>query len=328
MPVTIIFYGLTRSLKKTIKSLKKNIFKPLNDENIPFQIYIHTYDLNELTNERSGENKAKLDHNSDLNLLVELGVTKETGKNLTIKVTNQENFLNSIRIEDYISHGDPWGHTNETVQYKSLKNLLCQLNSLRIISEIAIKRQDDAYLFLRPDLLYVDKLDIDVIKTCEQFPIRNNKKKAGIVFTPPWSKNGGLNDRIACCSFESAKLYGLRFNNSKEYSKKKTLHSETYLDSTLYYVKRQRFFMRALRIRANGNISPDIPKFSNIEKQKELERNIADLLEREKKDLPRELILNICEYVDFRCYLCNKVLYPWKMIGYSGLYLCSNECYA
>ena len=53
MPVTIIFYGLTRSLKKTIKSLKKNIFKPLNDENIPFQIYIHTYDLNELTNERS-----------------------------------------------------------------------------------------------------------------------------------------------------------------------------------------------------------------------------------------------------------------------------------
>ena len=96
MPVTIIFYGLTRSLKKTIKSLKKNIFKPLNDENIPFQIYIHTYDLNELTNERSGENKAKLDHNSDLNLLK--SVTKETGKNLTIKVTNQENFLNSIRI--------------------------------------------------------------------------------------------------------------------------------------------------------------------------------------------------------------------------------------
>ena len=75
MPVTIIFYGLTRSLKKTIKSLKKNIFKPLNDENIPFQIYIHTYDLNELTNERSGENKAKLDHNSDLNLLK--SVTKE-----------------------------------------------------------------------------------------------------------------------------------------------------------------------------------------------------------------------------------------------------------
>tara|TARA_B100000902_G_scaffold226247_1_gene214793 strand:+ start:10334 stop:11302 length:969 start_codon:yes stop_codon:yes gene_type:complete len=322
MPVTIIFYGLTRSLKKTIKSLKKNIFKPLSDQNIPFQIYIHTYDLKELSNERSGENKVKLDHNSDLKLIQ--SVTKAT--KITIKVTRQEDFLNSIKIEDYISHGDPWGHTNENVKYKSLKNLLCQLNSLRIISEIAIKRQDDAYLFLRPDLLYVDKLDIEVIKTCEQFPIHNNIKKAGIVFTPPWAKNGGLNDRIACCSFESAKLYGLRFNNSQKYSQKKTLHSETYLDSTLYYVKRQRFFIRALRIRANGNISPDIPKFSNIEKQKDLERNINDLLTEIK--LPEELILNICEYADFRCYLCKKKLFPWKMIGYSGIYLCNNECYA
>ena len=44
-------------------------------------------------------------------------------------------------------------------------------------------------------------------------------------------------------------------------------------------------------------------------------------------DLPKELILEISEYANLHCYMCGKKLCPWTMIGYSGIYLCMNECY-
>ena len=44
-------------------------------------------------------------------------------------------------------------------------------------------------------------------------------------------------------------------------------------------------------------------------------------------DLPKELILEISEYANLDCYMCGKKLCPWTMIGYSGIYLCMNECY-
>ena len=43
MKIAICFYGLTRSLKYTIDSIEENIFKPLKDANIEYDIYLHTY---------------------------------------------------------------------------------------------------------------------------------------------------------------------------------------------------------------------------------------------------------------------------------------------
>ena len=44
--------------------------------------------------------------------------------------------------------------------------------------------------------------------------------------------------------------------------------------------------------------------------------------------LPTELVKNICEYADLRCYLCKTQLYPWVMIGYGNdMLICLHECY-
>ena len=45
MKVCICFFGLTRSLRYTIDSINKNILKILEDNNIKYDIYLHTYDL-------------------------------------------------------------------------------------------------------------------------------------------------------------------------------------------------------------------------------------------------------------------------------------------
>jgi hypothetical protein len=43
--VAIIFFGLTRTLGKTINSIEENLFKPLRDNSIEYDIFIHTYKI-------------------------------------------------------------------------------------------------------------------------------------------------------------------------------------------------------------------------------------------------------------------------------------------
>jgi hypothetical protein len=53
--VALAFYGLTRSLSYTIDSIRRNIMKPLAEAGYTYDVYLHTYDLQNLANERSGE---------------------------------------------------------------------------------------------------------------------------------------------------------------------------------------------------------------------------------------------------------------------------------
>ena len=55
--VAIILFGLTRSLSKTVDSLKENLFNVLKDNFMEYDIFIHTYKINgSYKNEWSGEN--------------------------------------------------------------------------------------------------------------------------------------------------------------------------------------------------------------------------------------------------------------------------------
>ena len=61
--ICICFFGLTRSLKYTHPSINEHILKILILNNYYFDIYLHTYDLDKLTNNRSNEKNIKLDFN-------------------------------------------------------------------------------------------------------------------------------------------------------------------------------------------------------------------------------------------------------------------------
>lgn len=53
--VALAFFGLTRSLKFTIDSIRQNVLAPLDEAAIEYDIYLHSYDLESITNSRSAE---------------------------------------------------------------------------------------------------------------------------------------------------------------------------------------------------------------------------------------------------------------------------------
>jgi hypothetical protein len=62
MKVAICFWGLTRSLKYTIHSIRAKILKQLDDKNIEYKIFLHTYVFDSAyNNPRANEHNIKLD---------------------------------------------------------------------------------------------------------------------------------------------------------------------------------------------------------------------------------------------------------------------------
>ena len=55
MKIVLGFFGITRSLKYTIKYIKLNILDILIRNKIDYDIFIHTYKLNSYENIRTGE---------------------------------------------------------------------------------------------------------------------------------------------------------------------------------------------------------------------------------------------------------------------------------
>ena len=59
--IAICFFGLTRSLRYNIESIQKNIFDILDNSEYSYDIYMHTYNLEVINNDRSNEYNCKLD---------------------------------------------------------------------------------------------------------------------------------------------------------------------------------------------------------------------------------------------------------------------------
>lgn len=55
MKVAIGFFGITRSLKFTIKSIEENVLGCLKSRNIDYDVFIHTYYLSDYKNIRTKE---------------------------------------------------------------------------------------------------------------------------------------------------------------------------------------------------------------------------------------------------------------------------------
>ena len=62
MQVALGFFGITRSLKFTIDSIKHNITDSLNELGYDFKIFLHTYALDSYNNVRTGESTTQIDN--------------------------------------------------------------------------------------------------------------------------------------------------------------------------------------------------------------------------------------------------------------------------
>ena len=237
--ICICFFGLTRSLQLTYPSISKQIFSVFKESNITWDTYVHTYNLRELTNRRSKEFQCALDPDE----YTLLDPFREM-------VQNQDVFDKSITLETYKKHGDPWSDN-----YKSLRNLLRQLNSLQQVTNLWVSegKQYDAVIYLRPDLYYVAPFPIAQLKECIEAKERQ-------IYTPGWHKWKGLNDRLAMGKPEIMQIYGTRFSVAASYAAQKKLHAERFLAFVVStnQIRDKPFRIYGNRVRANGEILKDV----------------------------------------------------------------------
>ena len=241
--IAICFFGLTRSLQHTISSIQSKIFDVLTKHHIDYDVFLHTYDLKYLTNKRSNEFHCSLDIN-EWKLL----------NPISYSITNQDIFDKQYDWKVLKKQGDFWKDG-----FCSTRNAIRQLNSLKEVTKLwKDKPRYDFYLYLRPDLQYVNTIQVR--------DILNHIHTPKIIFIPSWGNHmGGLNDRIAYGSYETMQIYGNRIDyipyhyTRKRGSMKKPYHSERFL---CFIIARHKINvkwcnLKGIRIRADYTPNPD-----------------------------------------------------------------------
>jgi hypothetical protein len=228
--IAIGFFGITRSLKWTAPSIKKNIIDPIRPlGNI--MVYGHFYKIKFIKNKRSGENQP-VHQNDDKNLKFD-----------ELLLENPDHILKKIDYKKILSYGDAWDDDG-----KSLSNLIHQLASLKRLAGLISKQKPDVVILARPDLYYRDSF-LDVVKLHLKLP-------SYYVSVPHWQWFGGVNDRFAVLGYEAFLAYASRLDAVHKYleTEKKPLHSESFLWKTLIRnnIIISTMDIKAHRVRANG----------------------------------------------------------------------------
>ena len=184
-------------------------------------------------------------------------------------VSSQPEFDRTVSLASYTRKGlygvvGASGKFHEVYTPQVVLNLLRQLNSLRHVTALwsgrmgadgaplapaaAVSAAYDAVAYLRPDLLYVDELDVDRLLAL----------KRDAVLTPSWQTWHGMNDRFAFAPPLMAARFGNRIALVKRFVADRPMHSETFARYAMVHVHKASLeltHMRGLRMRANGEIA-------------------------------------------------------------------------
>jgi hypothetical protein len=238
MRCLIGFFGITRSLRHTAASIQAGLFEPLRQAGIT-TLRVGHFNLPErLSNPRSGEFDVVLDRGESALLGLDLCWVEPQSDG-------------AISAELAVARGFPDAFGD---QYRSLANLCHQLRSLeRVWSllQLAGVGEDDLVLLLRPDLLYLDRLD-----PAEHLALLLDGRADLIV--PRWQSWGGLNDRFAFCTARGARVYATRFRLFADACREMGgMHAETFLHfATICHRLRVGLTdLRAVRVRADGRVA-------------------------------------------------------------------------
>lgn len=227
MRIALAFFGITRSLRYTIKSIQKNILKQLSNHSV--DIFMHTYSLKTYKNTRTMENKSNYD-NEEYKLL----------NPDYLKIEDQNKVKKKLHLLKYRTHKDPWD-TN----YNSVDNfILAQYSKHQLVSMIKNVGHYDYIVFIRPDCMYLNPLKIEYLK----------KANSNTIVIPNFHLNGPyrFNDRFAITTSENYTKYGELFTSLLDISKKKPLHSETVMGEYMKELNVVKVPFHFSRIRING----------------------------------------------------------------------------
>lgn len=212
--VAILFFGLTRSLKKTHDSLNEFLFAPLKEASFHYDIYIHTYKIfGPYKNIWSGE-KTDNYENEDIETLL--------NPNYYL-YDNQETIVNSIDFNEYYKKLGNWSclSPNMTNMTKYLiRNMCLALYSKKQITLLFDKHINDYdyAIIIRPDTKLMNKIDINYFQEL-------NEKN---IIIPKQHWYYGCNDRILIGKPNVISFCGKLFDELKMYSEQKSITSEVF----------------------------------------------------------------------------------------------------
>jgi hypothetical protein len=207
----ILFFGLTRTLGYTVDSLKTNLFTPLHENLIDYDIFIHTYKIyGKYNNMWSGE---KIDNyiNEDV----------ETLLNPKYYIfDNQQTITDSIDFDGYYKKLGNWtGMTTEMTKYL-IKNMCLALYSKKQITLLFDKHINDYdyAIIIRPDTKLNTKININDFNELNEDNI--------IIPIKDWFD--GCNDRICIGKPNVISYCGKLFDELKIYSETTSIISEKF----------------------------------------------------------------------------------------------------
>jgi len=239
MKVALAFFGITRSLKYTIDSIHKSFFDVFKRKNIEYDIFLHTYNITNYCNVRTGEKVDDKDINNDEYKLLNANY---------VETDDQETIKKKLNLKSYRTHKDPW-----KTDYNSVDNFILGSYSKFQVTNMIEKTGNnyDFIIFIRPDCFYFQ----DFNKHFFQY-IREN-----CIVMPNFHLYGKhkVNDRFAITNMNTYKIYGKIFTELLEKSKKQPLHSESILGQHLHNNKIQniKIKFKFARVRFNGLVEKD-----------------------------------------------------------------------
>ena len=235
MRVALIYFGLARSVLLTFDSIQAQVLAPNAAAGVTLRSLASLDLATEVYNPRAGEIGCVLDPAEALLL----------GADAYAMVRHDEATI-AAALAAAQRQPDPYGN-----DWISVRNLLHQLASLRrawTLLEPLLGPEFDHVLFLRPDLLYLDTIDLPALAT--RFAASNS------ICVPPWHGWGGLNDRFAFADMAAARHYACRFDLVAEYCARGPLHAEGFRAHALARGECRvgALPVRARRVRAHGAV--------------------------------------------------------------------------
>ena len=206
MKFCICFFGVIgRSIEYTIDSINENIFNVLKANNIEYDVFIHNMIVDKISNPRAGEINSII-NNENYKLLNPTEYIED----------KQEDFdknYNNWRI--LFNNGDEYNN-----KFNTLKNAIRELYSLKRVTSLwENKEKYDFYLYLRPDLFYLTKLNVKMI-------LKYMRKKyiEKSILTPGWerckgSADIGINDQVYFGKYDVMLKMAKRIDYLEELSK-------------------------------------------------------------------------------------------------------------
>lgn len=243
--VAICFFGLTRSLKYTIDSIRTFLLDPLLLAGIAYDVYVHTYNSSIVFSPRAGERNLNIEW-SDYKLLHPKRFQIDSAELIS-------NALVNPRMQHILKNGDPW---KEKKPHITLRNHVLALYSIKVLTDMWLnsKCKYDAVIVTRSDLYFFQPLELSLITGIQ----------TGNIYIPSWGKWGGLNDRFALGAPDVMEAYGHRYNMVDEYVVNRPLHAESFVKAILTNKGWSINFLPCFafsRVRANG-VMWDMPQMN------------------------------------------------------------------